>query len=109
VRTVAALPSVVEAILVLPTLSRQLEEVRADTATLHEILAELEGVRAHTSALPVIEAELAGLSGVTTPLQGAAARFGRFADRLPQRRRPASVNGNGSAAANGDGHDAAAA
>lgn len=100
VRTVAALPSVVEAILVLPTLSRQLQEVRDDTAALHDILAALQGVQADTSALPVIQAELEQLSGIAVPLQGAAARFGRFADRLPQRgRRAAAANGNG----NGNG------
>lgn len=104
VRTVAALPSVVEAILVLPTLSRQLQEVRDDTKALHEILAELQRVSGDTAALPVIQAELLQLSGVAVPLQGAAARFGRFADRLPQRRRAAAAaNGNGNGAAPVDG------
>jgi hypothetical protein len=101
VRTVAALPSAVEAILVLPTLLRQLEEVRADTAALHEILVALQGVQNDTSALPVIQAELEQLSGIVVPLGGAAARFGRIADRLPQRRRAAAAanaNGNGNGA-----------
>jgi hypothetical protein len=95
VRVVAALPAVVDAILVLPTLSRQLEEVRADTRALHAILAELQRVSGDTAALPVIEAELVRLSGVAVPLTGAAARFGRFADRLPQRRRSALAGADG--------------
>lgn len=99
IRTVAALPSVVEAILVLPALLHQLEEVRADTAALHDILTELRGVHADTGALPVIEAELVRVSGVATPLQGAAMRVGRFADRLPQRRRSALADQNGNGAA----------
>jgi hypothetical protein len=87
VRTLALLPDVVEAILVLPKLSRQLEEVRDSTATLPAILAELERVHADTQVLLAIRAELTGLYEVALPLQGAAARFGRFADRIPQRRR----------------------
>ena len=98
VGVLAALPDVDEAILVLPTLSRQLDDVKADTARLHEILAELERVSADTSALPSIRAdtsvlasirdELAGISAVALPLQSAAARVGRFADRRDQRRLP---------------------
>jgi hypothetical protein len=95
VKVVAALPAVVDAILVLPTLSRQLDEVRADTQVLHEIVLELQRVHADTSALPVIEAELVRLSGVAVPLQGAAVRFGRLADRWPQRRRSVLAGENG--------------
>ncbi len=69
--TVAALPRVIEAILVLPHLSRQLDQVSEHTAHLAAILEELEHVRSDTIALP---------------LQGAAVRVGRLADRLPQRR-----------------------
>jgi hypothetical protein len=95
VKVVTALPAVVDAILVLPTLSRQLEDVRADTQALHEVVAELQRVRGDTSALPVIEAELVRLSGVALPLQGAAVRVGRLADRWPQRRRSALASGDG--------------
>jgi hypothetical protein len=95
VKAVGALPAVIDAILVLPTLSRQLDEVRADTQALHEVVAELRRVRGDTAALPVIEAELARLSGVAVPLQGAAVRFGRLADRWPQRRRSALAGGDG--------------
>ena len=104
-RTVAAVPDLVEVILVLPTLSRQLDDVRSDTVNLAAILAELQRVQADTSALPSIEAELAGmahtieqverntlaveqLAEVAMPLSGAAVRVGRLADRFPQRRQP---------------------
>jgi hypothetical protein len=100
---VASLPRVVEAILVLPHLSRQLDEVTEHTANLAAILAELEGVRSDTVALPVINANLERmcetlgrvedntlaveqLAEIALPLQGAAVRVGRLADRLPQRR-----------------------
>ena len=104
-RTVAAVPDVVDAILVLPTLSRQLEDVRVATATLPDILVELERVHRDTSALPTIESEIGRmittveqverntlaveqLAEVALPLTGAAVRVGRMADRLPQRRAP---------------------
>ena len=103
VRTVAALPSVVDAVLVLPTLSRQLDEVRVATSALPDILVELERVRSDTVALPAINENLERmcvtldrveqntlaveqLAEIALPLQGAAARVGRLADRLPQRR-----------------------
>ena len=102
-RTVAAVPAVVEAILVLPVVARQLEEVRGNTAALPDILAELQRVQADTVALPVMTHELARMANgvqriedhtagveqlaeIALPLQGAAMRVGRFADRLPQRR-----------------------
>ena len=102
-RTVALLPRVVEAILVLPHLSRQLDEVTEHTAHLAAILTELERVRSDTVALPVINANLERmceslgrvedntlaveqLAEIALPLQGAAVRVGRLADRLPQRR-----------------------
>jgi hypothetical protein len=94
-RTVALVPDVVEAILVLPTVSRQLEDVRLYTATLPEMLAEIERMRDDTGTLPLICEELERvqrntlaveqLAEVALPLQGAALRVGRFADRLPRR------------------------
>jgi hypothetical protein len=101
--TVAALPRVIEAILVLPHLSRQLDQVSEHTAHLAAILEELEGVHADTTALPAINANLESMCGtlgrvedntlaverlaeIALPLQGAAVRVGRLADRLPQRR-----------------------
>jgi hypothetical protein len=96
IRTVAALPAVVDAVLVLPTLSRQLDEVREQTSALPDILVELQRVRSDTISLPVINENLERverntlaveqLAEVALPLQGAAMRVGRFADRLPQRR-----------------------
>ena len=112
VQTVAALPQVVDAVLVLPELLRQLGRVGADTESLPSILAELRNVQGDTRALPQIQAELEAmrvslaqveaqtadlerLVEVIVPLTGAAARVGRFADRMPKRR----FSGNGSAAA----------
>lgn len=102
-RTVAIVPDALEAILVLPALSRQLEEIRFSTATLPEMLEELRRVQADTSALPPMCEEISRmertvaeverntlavqqLAEVALPLQGAAMRMGRFADRIPQRR-----------------------
>ena len=117
VRTVAALPRVVDAVLVLPELSRQLGGVGKDTQSLPSILQELRNVQGDTQALPQMRDELAAmrvalahieaqtadlerLVEIAVPLQGAAARVGRFADRFPQRRfAKAAVNGNG----NGNG------
>ena len=103
VQVVGSLPRVVEAILVLPHLSRQLDDVSEHTAHLAAILAELERVRSDTVALPAINENLERMCGVldrveantlaveqlaeiALPLQGAAVRVGRLADRLPQRR-----------------------
>jgi hypothetical protein len=102
-RTVAAVPDLVDAILWLPTVSRQLEEVKFSTATLPEMLEEIRRVHADTSALPAMEAEIARMSRAVTevqrntlaveqlaevalPLQGAAMRVGRFSDRFERRR-----------------------
>jgi len=102
-RTVAALPDVVEAILFLPAVSRQLEVVAFQTATLADLHDELVRVRDNTAALPRLDDRLAAvqeslarvdantqaveqLAEVALPLHGAALRVGRFADRLPQRR-----------------------
>jgi hypothetical protein len=108
VRTIERVPDVVEAILVLPTLSRQLEEIRFATATLPEMHAEIARVHGDTTALPHIDETLARmallldrvdantaavheLAEVMLPLRGAATRVGRFADRLPQRGAAARV------------------
>lgn len=99
----AVLPRVVDAVLVLPTLSEQLSRVDRHTEALEHILAELRAVQADTACLPGVHSELAAMREVViqveentlaveqlaetlVPLQGAAARVGRFADRIPQRR-----------------------
>ena len=105
VDVIAALPAVVEAILVLPTVSRQLDDVRADTAHLRDILVELQRVHGDTAALPAINATLVTMAAsinnverntlaveqlaeIALPLQGAALRIGRFTDKRSQRRLP---------------------
>lgn len=107
-RTVAAVPELVDAILLLPRLSEQLEIVAFQTASLAEMHQELLSVRSNTAFLPHIDSHLAQmhtvvcqvelntqavqqLADVATPLQSAAVRFGRLADRLAQRR----VDGRG--------------
>ena len=123
VEVVAALPRVVEAILVLPQVADQLARVCRNTDALPAMLEEIEAIRRDTGSLPVVEDELRGmlvtldkieantlaveqLAETVVPLQGAAMRVGRFADRLPQRRfarearLAAESNGNG----NGNGH-----
>src|SRR4051812_32852849 len=111
-RTVAALPDVVEAILLLPAVSRQLEVVAFQTATLADLHEELVKVRNNTAALPRLDDRLAcvqeslarvdantqaveQLAEVALPLHGAALRVGRFADRLPQRRAAAAARNGG--------------
>ena len=106
-RTVERVPRVIDAILVLPDLARQLERVAIATATLPEMHAEIARVRGDTAALRSIDETLAGLaplleridantagvrdlSEVLVPLRGAAVRVGRFSDRLPQRRAAAA-------------------
>ena len=110
VQTVAALPQVIDAVLVLPELLRQLSRVSADTEALPSILAELRNVQGDTRALPAIHAELEAMRAalaqveaqtadlerlveIAVPLTGAAARVGRFADRFPQRRFNGRTNG----------------
>ena len=102
-QTVAIVPDALEAILVLPTLTRQLEEIRFSTASLPEMLEEIRRVHADTSTLPGMLEEISRmertvaqvegntlavqqLAEVALPLQGAALRMGRMADRIPQRR-----------------------
>ncbi|MEP8553314.1 hypothetical protein, partial [Enterobacter mori] len=77
-RTVERLPDVVEAILVLPELSRQLETIAFAAATLPEMHAEIARVRGDTARLREIDATLAE---VLIPLRGAAIRIGRLSDR----------------------------
>ena len=107
---IRAVPSVIEAILVLPRMSQQLEEVRASTATLPEMLVDIQRLKEDTVHLAAMDHEIARMANcvaevekntaaveqlaeVAVPLQGAAMRVGRFADRLPQRR----IDRNGSA------------
>ena len=102
VYVVSSLPRVIDAVLCLPRLSQQLDEVNRNTVVLPAMLAELQAVRADTASLPKVETDLAAmrmllseieantlaverLAEVALPLQGAAMRAGRFADRLPQR------------------------
>jgi hypothetical protein len=102
-RTAAAVPDLVDAILVLPTLAQQLEIVAFQTATLVEMREELARIRSNTAAIPHLDTRLEHvhdvlcrvdvntqavqqLTDVALPLHGAAVRLGRFADRLPQRR-----------------------
>ncbi len=102
-RTAARIPDVVEAILVLPTLSRQLDAIAFATATLPEMHEEIARVRGDTSSLPQIDRNLQGmavlldriegntagveqLTEVLVPLRGAALRVGRVSERWPQRK-----------------------
>ena len=70
-RTVARLPDVVDAILVLPTLAQRLEAIEFATATLPEMHAEIARMRGDT----------ASLTEVVVPLRGAAVRVGRLTER----------------------------
>ena len=103
VRTVSALPQVVDAILVLPTLAERLERVDGNTDACPTYSASCARCSADTAALPLIHEELVRdaaarsiqveantlaverLAEIAVPLQGAAVRVGRLADRLPQR------------------------
>jgi hypothetical protein len=110
-RTAAAVPDLVDAILVLPRLARQLEIVAFQTATLVEMHEELVRVRSNTAALPHLDTRLERvhevlchvdrntqavqqLADVVLPLQTAAVRVGRIADRLPQRRAVPRIDRN---------------
>ncbi len=102
-RTAAHLPEVVEAVLVLPRLGEHLELVSLQTATLVEMNTEIARLRGDTAALRSIDetlqrvsaqlehidantAQVEHLAQVMLPLQGAALRVGRAADRWPTRR-----------------------
>jgi hypothetical protein len=100
---VGAVPRVIEAILVLPRVADQLDRVCENTEALPIMLERIEAILADTPSLPKVEAELRAM-GLTLrdidqntvaveqmaetllPLQGAALRVGRLADRMPQRR-----------------------
>ncbi len=105
-KTVAALPDVVKAVLVLPKLSEQLAHVCRNTDALPGMVAQLERVEGDTRVLPdmkdefvlvrttvvrmqgdteVVAATLDQLATVAEPLSGAAKRLGRLSDRLPAR------------------------
>ncbi len=108
-RVATAVPNLVDAILQLPTITRQLEVVAFQTATLAEMYEELAQIRSDAAALPRLEVQLTRvndvlcrvdlntqavqqLTEVALPLHGAALRLGRFADRFPTtpRIRPAA-------------------
>jgi hypothetical protein len=119
---VSALPRVIEAILVLPKVAEQLDRVSENTEALPIMLTHIAAIREDTRALPLVEAELRAmglslekveqntlaveqLAETVMPLQGAALRVGRFADRLPQRRFSSNGNGNGRLAPERDAAD----
>ncbi len=104
--TIAALPDIVKAVLVLPRLSEQLAHVCRNTDALPGMVAQLERVESDTRVLPIMKDEfvlvrttvvrmqgdtegvaatLDQLARVAEPLSGAAKRLGRISDRLPQR------------------------
>ena len=95
-RTVATVPDALDAILLLPVLARQLEEIRFSTATLPEMHAEIARVRGDTAVLPGMHAEIAGIREDTDALRRMDATLvqlaeialplGRFTGRIPQRR-----------------------
>lgn len=112
VGVIRALPAVIDAILVLPNVSRQLDDVRESTSTLPQMLVDIQRLKEDTVHLAAMDYEIARMAAcvaevekntaaveqlaeIAVPLQGAAARVGRFADRLPQRRidREATQNG----------------
>ena len=57
-RSVAILPDVLEAVLVLPRVSQQLEVIAFQTATLQQMHEEIARVRGDTAALPPIHRTL---------------------------------------------------
>jgi hypothetical protein len=102
-RTAGLVPEALEAILMLPRLSEQLEVVCFQTATLAELRDELARVHADTRELRPINDTLGRmavtldrvdantvaveqLADVMLPLQGAARSVGRAADRWRLRR-----------------------
>lgn len=116
VGVIRAVPDVIDAILVLPAVSRQLEDVRTSTAALPDILEAIQVLKEDTVHLPAMDHEIAAMSRcvaevekntaaveqlaeIAVPLQGAAVRVGRFADRFPQRRFARELAENGRHAA----------
>jgi hypothetical protein len=104
--TIAAVPDVVKAVLVLPTLAEQLAQVCRNTDALPGMVVQLEQIERDTGVLPEMRDEfvvvrtttvhmrgdtqalgetLEQLAQVAEPLEGAARRLGRLTDRLPQR------------------------
>lgn len=109
---IRAVPDVIDAILVLPSVARQLEDVRTSTAALPDILEAIQVLKEDTVHLAAMDHEIARMANcvaevekntaaveqlaeIAVPLQGAAMRVGRFADRLPQRRFAREVSENG--------------
>ena len=107
-RSLTLVPDALEAVLTLPRLTGQLELIGFQTATLNDMYSEIERVRGDTSALPRIDDTLAQmavlldrvdrntaaveqLAEIVLPLQGAALRVGRVADRWPRTRRAGSA------------------
>lgn len=103
-RSAALVPDALEAVLTLPRLSGQLEIIGFQTATLNDMYAEIGRLRADTGALPRIDetleqvatlldrverntAAVEQLAEIVVPLQGAALRVGRMAERWPPSRR----------------------
>ena len=85
-RTVAIVPEALEAILVLPALVEQLEEIRFSTATLPEMLEEIRRVQADTSTLPPMCEEISRMERQVAAVERNTLVFGRIAGRIPQRR-----------------------
>ena len=95
-RSVATVPDALEAILLLPAISRQLEEIRFSTATLPEMHAEIARVRGDTATLPGMHGDivrvredtdaLRRMDATLVQLAEIAVPLGRFTGRIPQRR-----------------------
>jgi hypothetical protein len=86
VRSVAVVPRLVDAVLVMPDMLAELRAVRADTASLPSIEDELAAIRLLLIDVEANTDAVERLAEVAVPLAGAATRVGRFADRIPQRR-----------------------
>jgi hypothetical protein len=86
-RTALLIPEALEAVVLLP---RQLELIAFHTATLQEMHAEIAAVRGDTERMALLlgrvdanTASVERLAEIAVPLEGAAARLGRLADRWP--------------------------
>ena len=103
-RSAELVPEALEAVLLLPRVASQLEVISLQTATMPEMHAEVARMRSNTAHLPQIDetlervatllsrvedntAAVEQLAEVMLPLEGAALRVGRMADRWPARRR----------------------
>jgi len=67
---VAALPDVVKAILILPTLAQQLERVSRNTDALPGMVEQLERIGADTSVLPEMRDEFVVVRSTVVRMQG---------------------------------------